>query len=58
MSLRGSPGTVWESANEQPGEDERAAREWLRTYGLSIEGGTSEIQLNVITKRVLGMAGS
>jgi alkylation response protein AidB-like acyl-CoA dehydrogenase len=58
MGLRGSPGTVWESANEQPGEDERAAREWLRTYGLSIEGGTSEIQLNVIAKRVLGMAGS
>lgn len=30
-------------------------REWLRSKGNSIEGGTSEIQLNVIAKRVLGL---
>lgn len=32
--------------------DELAAR-WLRTRGNSIEGGTSEIQLNIIAKNVL-----
>ena len=30
-------------------------REWLRSRGNSIEGGTSEIQLNIISKRVLGI---
>lgn len=30
-----------------------AARRWLRTKGNSIEGGTSEIQLNILAKRVL-----
>ena len=32
-------------------------RDWLRSRGNSIEGGTSEIQLNIIAKRVLGLAG-
>ncbi|MCP5199793.1 MAG: acyl-CoA dehydrogenase family protein [Gammaproteobacteria bacterium] len=30
-------------------------RTWLRSKGNSIEGGTSEVQLNVIAKRVLGL---
>ncbi len=30
-------------------------RDWLRSKGNSIEGGTSEVQLNVISKRVLGL---
>ena len=30
-------------------------REWLRSKGNSIEGGTSEVQLNIIAKRVLGL---
>lgn len=30
-------------------------RKWLRSKGNSIEGGTSEVQLNVIAKRVLGL---
>ena len=30
-------------------------RQWLRSKGNSIEGGTSEINLNVVAKRVLGL---
>ncbi len=30
-------------------------RQWLRSKANSIEGGTSEVQLNVIAKRVLGL---
>ncbi len=30
-------------------------RDWLRSRGNTIEGGTSEIQLNIIAKRVLGL---
>jgi len=38
-------------------DDEELAltRDWLRSRGNSIEGGTSEIQRNVIAKRVLGL---
>jgi len=37
-------------------EDElRLTREWLRSKANSIEGGTSEIQLNIIAKRVLAL---
>ena len=38
----------------QPGEV-AAMRGWLRAKGNSIEGGTSEINLNVVSKRVLGL---
>lgn len=43
---------------EGEGFDEFAlatTRDWLRSRGNSIEGGTSEIQLNIIAKRVLGL---
>jgi alkylation response protein AidB-like acyl-CoA dehydrogenase len=43
---------------EGPGFDEwdlNATREWLRSRGNSIEGGTSEVQLNIISKHVLGL---
>ncbi len=33
----------------------KSTHSWLRTKGNSIEGGTSEINLNVIAKRVLGL---
>ena len=35
--------------------DLNTTREWLRSRGNSIEGGTSEIQLNIIAKHVLGL---
>ena len=50
----GSEGLGWEA----PGFDKGAmfvTRQWLRSKGNSIEGGTSEINLNVISKRVLGL---
>lgn len=31
------------------------SRDWLRSKGNSIEGGTSEVQLNIVAKRVLGL---
>ncbi|HEB91160.1 MAG TPA: acyl-CoA dehydrogenase [Deltaproteobacteria bacterium] len=43
---------------EGPGFSESeldTTREWLRSRGNSIEGGTSEIQLNIIAKHVLGL---
>ena len=30
-------------------------RAWLRSKANSIEGGTSEVQLNILAKRVLGL---
>ena len=37
------------------GPELAATRTWLRSKGNSIEGGTSEINLNVVSKRVLGL---
>jgi acyl-CoA dehydrogenase len=34
------------------------ARAWLRSRGNTIEGGTTEIQLNIIAKRVLNLPGA
>ena len=36
-------------------EEIDATRQWLRSRANSIEGGTSEVQLNVIAKRMLGL---
>jgi alkylation response protein AidB-like acyl-CoA dehydrogenase len=36
-------------------EELRFARDWLRSRASSIEGGTSEIQLNIIARQVLGL---
>ncbi|MCC6765144.1 MAG: acyl-CoA dehydrogenase family protein [Deltaproteobacteria bacterium] len=54
VSVCGPQGLGWEG----PGFDEdelKMTRDWLRSRGNSIEGGTSEIQLNIIAKRVLGL---
>ncbi len=44
----------WEGEGFTP-EELQVTREWLRSKANSIEGGTSEVQLNVIAKRVLGL---
>ena len=38
-------------------DDGKLARDMCRTKANSIEGGTSEVQLNIISKRVLGLPG-
>lgn len=47
MAIKGSEALRW-------AEDTDTQR-WLRSKGNSIEGGTSEIQLNIIAKRILGL---
>ena len=50
----GAQGLGWEGEGYSPPEI-AAVRGWLRTKANSIEGGTSEINLNVVAKRVLGL---
>ena len=54
VQIAGPQGLGWEG--EGFSDDEiRVTRDWLRSRGNSIEGGTSEVQLNIIAKRVLGL---
>lgn len=50
MSALGTDGLLWEGDDPTDGDPARA---WLRSRANSIEGGTSEIQLNILAKRVL-----
>jgi acyl-CoA dehydrogenase len=45
---------AWEGGD---GDAETTAQHWLRSKGNSIEGGTSEIQLNIVAKHILGLPG-
>ena len=55
MSAGGAEALEWESERSKKGDD---ARTWLRTKANSIEGGTSEVQLNIIAKRILNLPGA
>ncbi len=55
MASKGMGALEWEGEASQDGELPRA---WLRTKANSIEGGTSEVQLNIISKRILGLPGA
>lgn len=55
MSIGGSNALEWESERSNGGSK---ARNWLRTKANSIEGGTSEVMLNVVAKRILDMPGA
>ena len=50
MAAGGSDALEWDSERSRGGA---IPRSWLRTKANSIEGGTSEIQLNIIAKRIL-----
>jgi alkylation response protein AidB-like acyl-CoA dehydrogenase len=52
MAAGGSDALEWDSEASKGGA---AARAWLRTKANSIEGGTSEVQLNIIAKRILDL---
>jgi len=54
VRLAGPEGLGWEGPGYRD-EDLTLTRNWLRSRGNSIEGGTSEVQLNIIAKRVLGL---
>jgi alkylation response protein AidB-like acyl-CoA dehydrogenase len=54
VSIMGFRGLGWSGEGFLPAEIDRT-RQWLRSRASSIEGGTSEIQLNIIAKRVLGL---
>ena len=54
VSVMGSQALGWEGEGFAPGELAQT-RAWLRSKGNSIEGGTSEVQMNVIAKRALGL---
>ena len=51
MTTAGSDGLEWDGAHGG------LAPEWLRTKANSIEGGTTEVMLDIIAKRVLEMPG-
>src|SRR5690242_6702213 len=55
MAAGGSDALEWDSERSKNG---KSARDWLRTKANSIEGGTSEIQLNIVAKHILGLPGA
>jgi acyl-CoA dehydrogenase len=55
MSAGGSDALEWQGERSRDGD---RARSWLRTKANSIEGGTSEVQLNIIAKRLLELPGA
>jgi acyl-CoA dehydrogenase len=55
MAAGGSDALEWEGERSREG---RNARAWLRSKANSIEGGTSEVQLNIVAKRILGLPGA
>jgi acyl-CoA dehydrogenase len=54
MAINGNDALDWQGGENQDGH---LPKSWLRSKGNSIEGGTSEIQLNIVAKRILGLPG-
>ena len=50
----GTQGIGWEATGFKT-EEIDATRDWLKQKSLTIAGGTKEVQLNIIAKRVLGL---
>jgi len=54
LDVMGTQSVGWDGGSFSDREL-NTTRQWLRSKANSIEGGTSEVQLNVIAKRVLGL---
>jgi len=54
LEAAGNRGLGWSGEGFAP-EELAVTRSWLRSKGNSIEGGTTEVNLNVVAKRVLGL---
>ncbi len=54
LAAMGTQGIVWDGPGVER-RDSEALRTWLRQKALTIAGGTKEVQLNIIAKRVLGL---
>jgi alkylation response protein AidB-like acyl-CoA dehydrogenase len=52
--LRGMAGAGWEGDGFTDSEIE-STKHWLRDRAVTIYGGTNEVQMNIISKRVLGL---
>jgi acyl-CoA dehydrogenase len=55
MAGGGGDALEWDSERSRGGATPRS---WLRSKGNSIEGGTSEIQLNIVAKHILRLPGA
>jgi acyl-CoA dehydrogenase len=55
MAAGGSDALEWDSGRSNGG---KGPRDWLRSKGNSIEGGTSEIQLGIVAKHILRLPGA
>ena len=54
MEVAGPQALGWAGEGFSP-QELKETKEWLRSRANSIEGGTSEIQMNIIARRVLGL---
>ena len=54
LDVMGVNALGWDKAAFSP-QEQAITRGWLNSFALTISGGASEIQLNVIAKRVLGL---
>ena len=51
LAIAGSSGVIW--SEDEPGGDQGAA--WISARGISIGGGSNEMQRNIVSERLLGL---
>lgn len=55
VALLGTQGVGWDEGESFNADEILTTRGWLFSKALSVAGGTSEVQLNIIAKRALGL---